>query len=71
MIVSSVDLVRQNGIRSDEQQLGFRAPPWINDTDVTRCQNCHNRFPSALILSRRHHCRSCGHCVCGSCSSKN
>ncbi|CAF1574678.1 unnamed protein product [Adineta ricciae] len=63
--------VRQSGRRTDEQhKLGDRAPAWINDLDVTRCQNCNNRFPQILISSRRHHCRSCGHCICGSCSTK-
>lgn len=63
-------LVRQSGHLHDEQQLGIRAPAWVNDVDVTRCQNCHNRFRSASITSRRHHCRSCGDCVCSACSTK-
>ena len=42
----------------------------MNDVDVTRCQHCHNRFRSASISSRRHHCRCCGRCVCSSCSTK-
>ncbi|UJR15044.1 hypothetical protein I4U23_002017 [Adineta vaga] len=63
--------VRQSGRRSDgQQQLGLRAPAWVNDIDVTRCQNCNNRFPQTLLSSRRHHCRSCGRCICGSCSTK-
>lgn len=63
-------LARQSINPADEQQLGKRAPAWINDVDVTRCQNCNNRFRATIILSRRHHCRSCGQCVCGSCSTK-
>ncbi|CAF3803728.1 unnamed protein product [Rotaria sordida] len=62
--------MRQSINQSDEQQLGTRAPAWINDLDVTRCQNCNNRFRTTIILSRRHHCRCCGRCVCGSCSTK-
>jgi hypothetical protein len=65
------NLVRQSGNYRDEQKLGIRAPAWINDVDVTRCQNCNNRFrTTTLISSRRHHCRSCGRCICGSCSTK-
>jgi len=65
------NLERQSGNSRDEQKLGIRAPAWINDVDVTRCQNCNNRFrTTALISSRRHHCRSCGRCICGSCSTK-
>ncbi len=62
--------VRQSGHHRDEQQLGIRAPAWVNDVDVTRCQNCNNRFRTATISARRHHCRSCGRCICGSCSTK-
>ncbi|CAF4538087.1 unnamed protein product [Rotaria sp. Silwood1] len=62
--------VRHSLNRPDEQQLGTRAPAWINDLDVTRCQNCNNRFRTTIILSRRHHCRCCGRCICGSCSTK-
>jgi hypothetical protein len=50
--------------------LGLRAPVWVHDMDVSRCQICHNRFRRKIILSRRHHCRSCGRCICGSCSTK-
>ena len=63
-------LVRQSGTLRREEQLGIRAPAWVNDVDVTRCQNCNNRFRTSIISSRRHHCRSCGRCVCGSCSTK-
>ncbi len=67
-------VVRQSGRHADEQQqqLGIRAPAWVNDIDVTRCQNCNNRFQNSktIIFSRRHHCRSCGRCICGSCSTK-
>jgi hypothetical protein len=54
----------------DKPQPGVRAPAWVNDVDVTRCQNCNNRFPTTIISSRRHHCRCCGRCVCSSCSTK-
>ena len=62
--------MRASSVHSQEQQLGTRAPVWVNDIDVTRCQICHNRFGSALIHSRRHHCRSCGRCICSSCSTR-
>ncbi|CAF1356720.1 unnamed protein product [Rotaria magnacalcarata] len=66
---NSTIAIRQSHHRFDETQLGARAPVWVNDTDVTRCQLCHHLFSSKLI-SRRHHCRSCGRCICNSCSTK-
>ncbi|CAF1473220.1 unnamed protein product [Adineta steineri] len=62
--------VRSSTRRSEGQQLGVRAPAWVNDLDVTRCQICNNRFPPTFLGSRRHHCRCCGRCICGSCSTK-
>jgi len=55
---------------SDRQKIGIRAPILVYDIDVTRCQICHTRFGLKLIPSGRHHCRSCGRCICGSCSTK-
>ena len=54
---------------SNRLEYGRRAPVWVNDNDVKRCQICHNRFGFSFISSR-HHCRSCGRCICASCSTK-
>ncbi|UJR31635.1 hypothetical protein I4U23_019117 [Adineta vaga] len=54
---------------SNRPDYGLRAPVWVNDNDVKRCQICQNRFGFTLISSR-HHCRSCGRCICASCSTK-
>ncbi|CEM18449.1 unnamed protein product [Vitrella brassicaformis CCMP3155] len=40
---------------------------WTNDADVDGCQACGVTF---TVRIRRHHCRSCGLCVCDECSSK-
>eukprot|EP00931_Biecheleriopsis_adriatica_P111477 TRINITY_DN85864_c0_g1_i1.p1 TRINITY_DN85864_c0_g1~~TRINITY_DN85864_c0_g1_i1.p1 ORF type:complete len:237 (-),score=30.36 TRINITY_DN85864_c0_g1_i1:59-769(-) len=45
------------------QQAG--APKWTPDSDAARCQLCQASF---WMLSRRHHCRKCGRCVCSECS---
>lgn len=37
---------------------------WQEDT--VRCSLCHSRFGD--VLNRRHHCRTCGKCVCHDCS---
>jgi hypothetical protein len=42
------------------------APVWIPDRDATVCMCCQKARFSALV--RKHHCRGCGHVVCGSCS---
>ncbi len=63
-------LVHQSFRRPDKQQIGIRAPVLVYDSDVTRCQICNIRFGLKLIPSGRHHCRSCGRCICGSCSTK-
>ncbi|KAL0215324.1 hypothetical protein P9112_007508 [Eukaryota sp. TZLM1-RC] len=43
------------------------APPWTPDDVVDQCQlNCGVNFS---IFNRKHHCRSCGKCVCHSCSN--
>ncbi len=63
-------VVHQSCHLSDKQQIGIRAPVYVYNIDVTRCQICNNRFGLKLIPSGRHHCRSCGRCICGSCSTK-
>lgn len=45
-----------------------RRPFWVPDKDATRCMHCDTKF---TLLNRRHHCRKCGHCVCGSCAPKD
>lgn len=51
--------------RIEEQKIVF----WVPDSDVPICMNCGLSFglQSALALSRRHHCRSCGALVCTDC----
>uniref|UniRef100_A0A8C5AVV1 FYVE, RhoGEF and PH domain containing 1 n=1 Tax=Gadus morhua TaxID=8049 RepID=A0A8C5AVV1_GADMO len=47
-------------------ELGRRAPTPIREKEVTLCMTCQEPFNS--ITKRRHHCRACGHVVCGKCS---
>jgi hypothetical protein len=42
------------------------APVWVPDTHTTNCMTCDVKFTT---FNRRHHCRKCGACVCGKCSS--
>jgi FYVE/RhoGEF/PH domain-containing protein 5/6 len=49
-----------------EFKLGEMAPVWISDDSVSMCMGCMVHF---TVTRRRHHCRSCGKVLCGSCSS--
>ncbi|XP_042201462.1 FYVE, RhoGEF and PH domain-containing protein 1 isoform X2 [Callorhinchus milii] len=51
---------------SPASDLGRRAPTPIREKDVTMCMKCQEPFNS--ITKRRHHCKACGHVVCGKCS---
>uniref|UniRef100_A0A3Q0R6E4 FYVE, RhoGEF and PH domain containing 1 n=1 Tax=Amphilophus citrinellus TaxID=61819 RepID=A0A3Q0R6E4_AMPCI len=58
-------------LRDDESTpphspLGKRAPTPIREKEVTLCMKCQEPFNS--ITKRRHHCKACGHVVCGKCS---
>uniref|UniRef100_A0A8C5N7V5 FYVE, RhoGEF and PH domain-containing protein 1-like n=1 Tax=Gouania willdenowi TaxID=441366 RepID=A0A8C5N7V5_GOUWI len=46
--------------------LGKRAPTPIREKEVTLCMKCQEPFNA--ITKRRHHCKACGHVVCGKCS---
>ncbi len=48
-------------------QEAAEAPVWIPDADAKACAVCAAEF---TFFTRRHHCRSCGACVCGDCSEK-
>ncbi|ELT95451.1 hypothetical protein CAPTEDRAFT_175974 [Capitella teleta] len=43
-------------------------PPWVPDKECPQCLSCTVKFD---FLHRRHHCRRCGRCFCGSCSNNN
>ncbi|MBN3300079.1 FGD1 protein, partial [Amia calva] len=51
---------------SPNTDLGRRAPTPIREKEVTLCMKCQEPFNS--ITKRRHHCKACGHVVCGKCS---
>uniref|UniRef100_H3AR13 FYVE, RhoGEF and PH domain containing 1 n=1 Tax=Latimeria chalumnae TaxID=7897 RepID=H3AR13_LATCH len=51
---------------SPSTDLGKRAPTPIREKEVTMCMRCQEPFNS--ITKRRHHCKACGHVVCGKCS---
>ncbi|KAK6748920.1 hypothetical protein RB195_001502 [Necator americanus] len=43
------------------------AAVWIPDGEAARCMACgRTQFN---LVQRRHHCRACGHVICGSCST--
>ncbi|XP_041500700.1 FYVE, RhoGEF and PH domain-containing protein 1-like [Microtus oregoni] len=48
---------------SPNVDLGKRAPTPIREKEVTMCMRCQEPFNSTT--KRRHHCKACGHVVCG------
>jgi hypothetical protein len=44
-----------------------QSPTWVNDCAAPLCHKCRQSFS---FWTRRHHCRSCGVVVCGSCSAR-
>lgn len=49
--------------RRQLEQKGF-APVWIPDDQAPNCMDCNAKF---TFLNRKHHCRSCGNCICKNC----
>ena len=50
----------------DESHMAIiRGLTWQPDTDTKICMNCEKDFN---VTRRRHHCRSCGLCICSDCS---
>lgn len=45
----------------------FVPPIWIPDSKTGECMRCGRGFG---WRRRRHHCRLCGRCICGSCSER-
>jgi FYVE/RhoGEF/PH domain-containing protein 5/6 len=57
-------MTRLRGISQiDLEKRGF-APVWIPDDQAPTCMSCNAKFS---FTNRRHHCRSCGDCICKTC----
>jgi FYVE, RhoGEF and PH domain containing 1 len=54
------------GNQVDREIIGKVPPVWIKDQETSMCMNCTTNFTT---FRRRHHCRACGHVICGKCSS--
>jgi hypothetical protein len=52
------------GLLSNVTQL--HAVAWVPDSAADTCMQCAREFS---LLARKHHCRSCGRVLCGTCSS--
>uniref|UniRef100_A0A673X4Y5 FYVE, RhoGEF and PH domain containing 1 n=1 Tax=Salmo trutta TaxID=8032 RepID=A0A673X4Y5_SALTR len=63
--VDGMELKESSSINNCNE-LGKRAPTPIREKEVTLCMKCQEPFNS--ITKRRHHCKACGHVVCGKCS---
>jgi len=54
-----------NGGRARSNTGEFVPPRWIPDEETKFCFKCRGEFD---WVNRRHHCRHCGHILCGECS---
>eukprot|EP01130_Rhizamoeba_saxonica_P008545 TRINITY_DN345_c0_g1_i4.p1 TRINITY_DN345_c0_g1~~TRINITY_DN345_c0_g1_i4.p1 ORF type:complete len:522 (-),score=74.89 TRINITY_DN345_c0_g1_i4:2325-3890(-) len=52
--------------RKSSRSHGSIAPLWIPDKEASNCMQCNRKFS---MIQRKHHCRRCGKCICGRCSS--
>lgn len=50
-----------------ENEVSITSTEWVSSREIEACQLCQGGFTT---FHRKHHCRSCGHVVCGSCSSQ-
>mmetsp|Transcript_26802 Transcript_26802/g.32484 ORF Transcript_26802/g.32484 Transcript_26802/m.32484 type:complete len:244 (-) Transcript_26802:317-1048(-) len=57
--------LQQRTSNTETEETGI-APLWVSDSEVKTCQLCESIFTTFF---RRHHCRSCGKCICSSCSA--
>ncbi|XP_064621354.1 zinc finger FYVE domain-containing protein 21-like [Lineus longissimus] len=55
---------------NDEYRSPFvlNEPTWVPDNECSQCMKCKGRFD---FMRRRHHCRRCGKCFCGTCCKNN
>ena len=70
--------VNSHGVNPPQSQLypplspdagaGPAEPPaeWVPDAEAPECMRCNVKF---TVLTRRHHCRECGHVICNGCSA--
>ncbi|KAF1595903.1 UNVERIFIED_CONTAM: hypothetical protein FQV16_0000523, partial [Eudyptes robustus] len=63
-IVKCVSTVLKEG----KEPAQDHAAVWVPDSEAEFCMVCHNTH--FTVIQRRHHCRSCGKVVCGSCSTR-
>lgn len=53
--------------KSKVRDISSLAPVWVPDSLSPTCFICGAKF---TFIVRKHHCRQCGHVVCGKCSSR-
>uniref|UniRef100_A0A8C4N929 Uncharacterized protein n=1 Tax=Eptatretus burgeri TaxID=7764 RepID=A0A8C4N929_EPTBU len=57
---------REDGCDLPMSELGQRQPKFVRDKSIVECMRCEEAF--SALTRRKHHCRACGHVVCGRCS---
>lgn len=56
--------IKETRESSNKEVATVFAAPWNPDETTMHCMLCKSKF---TMLNRKHHCRSCGRVICGSC----
>jgi hypothetical protein len=64
ILAAFADVCKLAQITNLDLELKGFAPVWIPDDLAPFCMECNEKF---TFINRRHHCRSCGDCICGDC----
>lgn len=59
--------INENNARISEDMVSKGDTQWVDDKTSPTCMLCETKWS---MTNRRHHCRSCGHLVCGKCARK-
>jgi myosin-5 len=65
-VVLCFDIIKSDAAATRKLLGGIIKPQgWVPNDDHKSCMQCDKGFS---LVQRRHHCRNCGRCVCGSCA---
>jgi len=69
-MTGSADVLRSSNeiekLPLEKMNIRVESPKWMDDDSVNNCLKCKSKFN---LLTRKHHCRSCGKIYCADCTS--